>query len=212
MRRYFNTEGQCEPDMHYMVRLDDRLKKIRERSVDGGSYFVINRGIQYGKTTTLRALAEYIRKDYAVISLDFQKMSDENFRDERAFTTAFIEQIALVYTINVMKMLHKLCKNQIHVKPSIMDELVSIQASITVRLASDRFFIAETKRLSRLLSDWAIQHINKNTSSMHVCFRILDVFLFCTRTRKGKIYLSCSIAHGRPNETCQQADGRYTWL
>lgn len=105
-------------------------------------------------------------------------MSDENFRDERAFTTAFIEQIALVYTINVMKMLHKLCKNQIHVKPSIMDELVSIQASITVRLAFDRFFIAETKRLSRLLSDWAIQHINKNTSSMHVCFRILDVFLF----------------------------------
>ncbi len=37
MRRYFNTEGQCEPDMHYMVRLDDRLKKIRERYVDGGS-------------------------------------------------------------------------------------------------------------------------------------------------------------------------------
>ena len=29
MRRYFNTEGQCEPDMHYMVRLDDRLKKIK---------------------------------------------------------------------------------------------------------------------------------------------------------------------------------------
>lgn len=78
MRRYFNTEGQCEPDMHYMVRLDDRLKKIKVRYVDRGSYFVINRGRQYGKTTTLRALAEYLRNDYAVISLDFQKLSDAN--------------------------------------------------------------------------------------------------------------------------------------
>lgn len=97
MRRYFNTEGQCEPDMHYMVRLDDRLKKIKERYVDRGSYFVINRGRQYGKTTTLRALAEYLRADYAVISLDFQKLSDANFRDEYAFATAFIEQIAEIF-------------------------------------------------------------------------------------------------------------------
>ena len=97
MRRYFNTEGQCEPDMHYMVRLDDRLKKIKVRYVDRGSYFVINRGRQYGKTTTLRALAEYLRNDYAVISLDFQKLSDANFRDEYAFVVAFIEQIAEIY-------------------------------------------------------------------------------------------------------------------
>lgn len=98
MRRYFNTEGQCEPDMHYMVRLDDRLKKIRERYVDRGSYFVINRGRQYGKTTTLKALAEYLRNDYAVISLDFQKLSDANFRDEYAFVDAFIEQIAEIFS------------------------------------------------------------------------------------------------------------------
>lgn len=98
MRRYFNTEGQCEPDIHYMVRLDDRLKKIRERYVDRGSYVVINRGRQYGKTTTLKALAEYLRNDYAVISLDFQKLSDVNFRDEHAFVAAFIEQIAEIFS------------------------------------------------------------------------------------------------------------------
>lgn len=39
MRRYFNTEGQCEPDKHYMVRLDERLEKIRQRYVDRGELF-----------------------------------------------------------------------------------------------------------------------------------------------------------------------------
>lgn len=46
MGRYFNTEGQCEPELHYMVRLDDRLREIRQRYVERGSYFVINRGRQ----------------------------------------------------------------------------------------------------------------------------------------------------------------------
>lgn len=58
MRRYFNTEGQCEPEIHYMVRLDDRLDKIKRFFIDMGKYFVINRGKQCGKTTTLCALEE----------------------------------------------------------------------------------------------------------------------------------------------------------
>lgn len=36
-----------------MVRLDERLKKIKGDYVDYGSYFVINRGCQYGKTTNI---------------------------------------------------------------------------------------------------------------------------------------------------------------
>lgn len=58
MRRRFNITGSCSPQRHYMVRLDDRLKAIRENYVDEGSYFVINRGRQYGKTTTLNALED----------------------------------------------------------------------------------------------------------------------------------------------------------
>lgn len=34
MQRYFNTEGQCQPDIHYMVRLDERLAKIKQLYVD----------------------------------------------------------------------------------------------------------------------------------------------------------------------------------
>lgn len=75
MRRYFNTEGQCDPEMHYMVRLDDRLERIKQFFVDRGKYFVINRGRQYGKTTTLCALEDYLGKDYLVVSMDFQGIS-----------------------------------------------------------------------------------------------------------------------------------------
>ncbi len=93
MRRYFNTEGRCKPDIHYMVRLDDRLDKIKRRYVDEGKYFVINRGRQYGKTTTLMELAEYLKDDYTVLPMDFQLMSSANFSDESAFVTSFIEYL-----------------------------------------------------------------------------------------------------------------------
>ena len=91
MRRRFNTTGSCSCQRHYMVKLDKRLKKIKEDYVDEGCYFVINRGRQYGKTTTLRALAEYLKDDYAVISMDFQRMSTVDFTDEKTFVVSFIE-------------------------------------------------------------------------------------------------------------------------
>ena len=90
MRRYFNTEGRCKPDIHYMVRLDNRLDRIKRLFVDRGKYFVISRGRQYGKTTTLMALAEYLKKDYLVVSMDFQMMGSASFADEQAFVIAFI--------------------------------------------------------------------------------------------------------------------------
>lgn len=91
MERYFNTEGLCDPDFHYMVPLDDRLMKIKRLFVDRGKYFVMNRGRQYGKTTTLRALAGYLRKDYVVLSMDFQMLTDADFENERKFVSAFVK-------------------------------------------------------------------------------------------------------------------------
>ncbi|MDE7477269.1 MAG: 9-O-acetyl-N-acetylneuraminate esterase, partial [Lachnospiraceae bacterium] len=89
MKRRFNITGSCNPQRHYMVNLDDRLKKIKEDYVDEGSYFVINKGRQYGKTTTLRALEEYLKDDYIVISLDFQEIGTEDFADAGTFVRAF---------------------------------------------------------------------------------------------------------------------------
>ena len=93
MARRFNITGFCNPQKHYMVRLDDRLKKIKEDYVDEGAYFVINRGRQYGKTTTLKALADNLKNDYLVLAMDFQMMSTADFADERTFVRSFIEYI-----------------------------------------------------------------------------------------------------------------------
>lgn len=78
MKKIFNVNGSCIPARHYMVPLETRLKAIKAM-VDSGEYFTINRARQYGKTTVLRALAEFLKKDYEIISLDFQRMSSLSF-------------------------------------------------------------------------------------------------------------------------------------
>ncbi|MCD7956306.1 MAG: ATP-binding protein, partial [Lachnospiraceae bacterium] len=94
MSKIFNTTANCIPEKHYMVDLTERLEKIREM-VDRGDYFTINRARQYGKTTTLLALADYLKKDYLVLWLDFQRLSDASFADESSFIFALSKRILL---------------------------------------------------------------------------------------------------------------------
>ena len=103
MKRRFNVTGLCTPQRHYMVRLDDRLKIIRDDYVEYGSYFVINRGRQYGKTTTLAALEEYLQDDYIVLSLDFQQMGTEDFTDAPTFAHAFANILIETLEINGLR-------------------------------------------------------------------------------------------------------------
>lgn len=89
MGKVFNISGDCKPKLHYMVDITQRLGEIKEY-IDRGEYFTINRARQYGKTTTLRALYEYIKSEYCVVSLDFQRqMSNAKFRNENTFSVAF---------------------------------------------------------------------------------------------------------------------------
>ena len=89
MARRFNVTGSCDSQLHYMVDITERLRKIK-CLIDNGDYFTINRARQYGKTTTLQALAEYLKKDYIVISLDFQMLGNEEFENGRVFSKAFV--------------------------------------------------------------------------------------------------------------------------
>lgn len=93
MAKYFNTEGSCKASEHYMVNLDNRLGRIKRLLVDRKSYFVINKGRQYGKTTTLQALADYLSDDYFVFSLDFQEMPDEKFENGEIFALALVNML-----------------------------------------------------------------------------------------------------------------------
>jgi hypothetical protein len=88
MERYFNITGACNPQEHYMVNLDSRLAEIK-KMVDAGKYFVINRGRQYGKTTTLKALEKYLMQDYIVVRMDFQFMDASDYETTKTFVKAF---------------------------------------------------------------------------------------------------------------------------
>jgi hypothetical protein len=89
MKRYFNVTGACNPQEHYMVNLQSRLSSAKSL-VDRGMYFTINRARQYGKTTTLYALEDYLKEEYLVINIDFQmQMSNTKFENEKVFSIAF---------------------------------------------------------------------------------------------------------------------------
>ncbi len=74
----FNTAGTCRPNEHYMVDITERLEIIRGM-ISRGDYFCINRGRQYGKTTTLAALSNYLKNDYLVFSISFEGLGDSSF-------------------------------------------------------------------------------------------------------------------------------------
>ena len=92
MGKRFNATGVCRPQFHYMVNITNRLEEIKEL-IDGGEYFAINRARQFGKTTTLQALAQYLSPYYIVVNMDFQMLSHSDFESEAAFVSAFAREL-----------------------------------------------------------------------------------------------------------------------
>lgn len=92
MGKVFNVNGVCKPAKHYMVNLKPRLEEIKVM-VDDGQYFTINKARQYGKTTTLRALADFLKEDYTIISLDFQNIESDEFSNGSSFVHALTREI-----------------------------------------------------------------------------------------------------------------------
>lgn len=86
----FNTAGTCFPDRHYMVDISDRIEVIR-KMISMGDYFCINRGRQYGKTTTLETIKRVLSADgYAIFSLSFEGARDESFANQDFLAATFI--------------------------------------------------------------------------------------------------------------------------
>ena len=84
MHKYFNVNGICYPEEHYMVNIEMRLAEIKEL-VDEKQYFVINRARQYGKTTTLNQLVNYLSDKYTVFFISFEGLGESAFESESAF-------------------------------------------------------------------------------------------------------------------------------
>jgi len=88
----FNTTGTCFPDKHYMVDISKRVDQIR-KMVGQGDYFCINRGRQYGKTTTLAAIRKSLLDTYTVFSMSFESTSDSTFSSVEKLCSYFLWQL-----------------------------------------------------------------------------------------------------------------------
>lgn len=75
----FNIRGTCFFEKHYMVDLTSRLEAMK-KLIDNETYFCINRGRQYGKTTTINALVDYLRESHSVFSISFEGASESEFK------------------------------------------------------------------------------------------------------------------------------------
>ncbi len=89
MQKEFNITGTCIPDRHFMVDIHHRLLKI-QTMIEKGQYFVMNRPRQFGKTTTLFLLKNYLIRKYVVLSLSFEGTGDEIFDSEKKFANSFV--------------------------------------------------------------------------------------------------------------------------
>lgn len=90
--KHFNTTGICYPDIHYMADISSVIASI-ERMIQQGNYLTINRGRQYGKTTTLYLMEEKLQAKYYVINTSFEGVGDDCFSCESRFVSGFIRNI-----------------------------------------------------------------------------------------------------------------------
>lgn len=88
--REFNITGTCYPSKHYMVNISQRVDTIKQK-VKKGEYLTINRGRQYGKTTTLYHLAENLRNDYLVFALSFETFAESDYCTDEALAYSLLE-------------------------------------------------------------------------------------------------------------------------
>ena len=87
----FNITGTCFPNRHYMVDLTSRVAQIK-KMVDKSQYFCINRGRQYGKTTTIHALKSALASDYEVYAISFEGLDNASYETERHLAYAMMRQ------------------------------------------------------------------------------------------------------------------------
>lgn len=120
MGKFFNVNGLCIPGKHYMVDIGGRLEEIRQL-IDKGEYFTINRGRQFGKTTTLALLQKMLSRDYAVFFVSFEGLDDTVYADTASFYGAIFQLLfdAVAYdeVTNLSDTARNFLSDMIHTNP-----------------------------------------------------------------------------------------------
>lgn len=112
--RVFNTTGKCIPDLHYMVNID-RQVEAAAKLVRQGNYFCINRGRQYGKTTTLSVLQNKLEQEgFTVFSVSFEGMDDGSFLSLNTVLFRFVQKLNDCILWNEVKNISDTSKETLH--------------------------------------------------------------------------------------------------
>ena len=135
MARRFNITGTCFPDRHYMVDIGDRVAQIK-KMVDANEYFCINRGRQYGKTTTMRALSRTLADDYEVYFISFEGLDIASYETDRHLAYAIVQ----LFYMDAMK---KSCSVSSDVRNIINDVYVRNQNTAQLSIPSLSMLISQ---------------------------------------------------------------------
>jgi len=94
MQKKFNDTGLCVPNRHYMVDISSKIERIGAL-IERGDYFMINRPRQFGKTTVLWRLAEYLNRQggYLALPCSFEGAGDAPFASEQTFCPFFVQTL-----------------------------------------------------------------------------------------------------------------------
>jgi len=94
MKKKFNITGLCNPQLHYMADISEKIDKIM-LLVEGAEYFTINRPHQYGKTTVQTLLANRINQleDFIALDISFEAIDYEIYQSKPLFIDAFLRRL-----------------------------------------------------------------------------------------------------------------------
>ena len=95
MRKYFNTAGPCQPEIHYMLSSVERMPQIKAL-IDQRNYFVIHAPRQVGKTTAMLTLAQELTAsgEYTALMVSVEVGSafpDQPEISEKAILSAWLD-------------------------------------------------------------------------------------------------------------------------
>ncbi len=98
MKKEFNTVGVCYSKYHYMMDNSRKLESIMEL-IEQGKYVTISRPRQFGKTTTLHFLMNYLGKteEYLAIRLTFEDVTDVAHQSDNAFAQMFMKRMVRAF-------------------------------------------------------------------------------------------------------------------
>lgn len=140
----FNTTGKCMADRHYMVRID-RQVNAAARLVEDNMYFCINRGRQYGKTTTLEFLKQHLEcEGYAVFFISFEGMPDSAY--ESLETLLYTSIIKMSFPLKWIRAMANLSESSLQ----LLNEAVS-KNSGTIRVDDYSMLIASMCNSDRIV-------------------------------------------------------------